>query len=288
MRYEMLFLLIILISVLLSFSLLYLAGVFSENWIQTNGDTSMDAAWAVIETSDGGYALAGHTQSFGTVDADFWLVKTDKDGNVEWNQTYGGEKFETAYSLVETSDGGYALTGDTQSFGAGDGDYWLIKTDKNGNVEWNQTYDNGADERARSLVEASDGGYVLAGDISYSSDNLDYGWSEAWLVKTDEDGVVEWNQTYGGAGFDSAYGLVEASDGGYVLAGFTQVLGDGWNDFWLVKTDPNGNLDWNRIGSQAIANLAIDLVEVGPSPIHFVDEGNSRYFIAISLPPYCF
>ena len=119
MRYKRLFLLIILISVLLSFSLLYLAGTFSENRIQTNGDASMDAAWAVIEASDGGYALAGHTQSFGAGDGDFWLVKTDEDGNVEWNQTYGGEKFETAYSLVETSDGGYALAGHTQSFGAG-------------------------------------------------------------------------------------------------------------------------------------------------------------------------
>ena len=87
---------------------------------------------------------------------------------------------------------------------------------------------------------------LLAGDISYSSVNLDYGWSDAWLVKTDENGNVEWSQTYGGAGFDGAYGLVEASDGGYVLAGFTQVWGDGWNDFWLIKTDPNGNLDWSQ------------------------------------------
>jgi len=246
MRYKRYFLLSILISVLLSFSLLYLAGVFSENGIQTNRDTSMDAAFGVIETSDGGYALAGHSQLDGTTNADFWLVKTDKDGNEEWNQTYGGEKFETAYSLVETSDGGYALAGDTQSFGAGDGDYWLVKTDENGTVEWTQTYDNGGDERARSLVEASDGGYVLAGDISYSSTNPDHGWSEAWLVKTDENGNKEWSQTYGESDFDRAYGLVESSAGGYVLAGFTQVWGDGWNDFWLVKTDPNGNLDWSQ------------------------------------------
>jgi hypothetical protein len=246
MRHKRLFLLSILISVLISFSLLYLVGVFSENGIQTNGDTSMDAAWAVIETSDGGYALAGLTQTVGTEDGDFWLIKTDEYGNVEWNQTYGGKKFETAYSLVETSDGGYAIAGDTQSFGAGDSDFWLVKTDENGTVEWTKTYDKGADERAYSLVEASDGGYVLAGDISYSSDDLGYGWSDAWLVKTDESGNLEWSRRYGGAGFDCAYGLVEASDGGYVLVGFTQVWGDGWNDFWLVKTDPNGNLDWSH------------------------------------------
>ena len=246
MRDKMLFLLIVLVSVLLIFSLLYLAGVFSENGIHTNRDTSVDAALSVIETSDGGYALAGFTQTVGTEDGDFWLIKTDEDGNEEWNQTYGGEKFETAHSLVETSDGGYALAGDTQSFGAGDSDYWLVKTDENGNEEWNQTYDKGADERARSLLETSDGGYVLAGDISYSSVDLDYGWYEAWLVKTDENGNMEWSRTYGGKGFDGAYGLVEASDGGYVLAGFTQVWGDGWNDFWLVKTDPNGNLDWRQ------------------------------------------
>ena len=262
MRDKRIFLLIILISVLLSFFLLYLVGVFLENGIQTNRDTSMDAAGSVIETSDGGYAIAGLTQTVGTEDGDFWLIKTDKDGNEEWNRTYGEEKFETAHSLVETSDGGYALAGDTQSFGAGDSDYWLVKTDENGNEEWNQTYDKGADERARSLVEASDGGYVLAGDISYSSVDLDYGWYEAWLVKTDENGNMEWDRTYGREGFDGAYGLVEASDGGYVLAGFTQMIwGDGWNDFWLVKTDPNGNSDWSKTYGGDRPQNAYGLVE---------------------------
>jgi hypothetical protein len=262
MRYKGLFLLTILIFILISFSLLYLTGIFSEKEIHTNGDRSMDAAWVVIETSDGGYALAGHTKPIDIEDSDYWLVKTDKNGNEEWNQTYGGEKFETAYSLVETSDGGFVLAGDTKSFGAGDGDYWLVKTDKNGNMEWNQTYDNGADERARSLIETSDGGYALAGDISYSSVNPDYGWSEAWLVKTDEKGNEQWSQTHGGTGFDRVYGLVEASDGGYVLGGFTQVWSDEWNDFWLIKTDVNGNLDWNHTYGGERPQEAYTLVKV--------------------------
>jgi hypothetical protein len=103
------------------------------------GGTNPDWTYALVQTSDGGYALAGETWSFGAGDSDFWLVKTDASGNIQWNQTYGGTNPDVAYALVQTSDGGYALAGGTGSFGTG-GDFWLVKTDANGYSQWSRTY----------------------------------------------------------------------------------------------------------------------------------------------------
>jgi len=135
----------------------------NEEWNQTYGGTSYDLARSVIETSDGGYALAGVTESYGAGWRDFWLVKTDSAGNALWNQTYGGTGGDEAWSVVETADGGYALAGGTYSFGAGFVDCWLVKTDASGNALWNQTYGGTGTDVAHSVVETGDGGYALAG-----------------------------------------------------------------------------------------------------------------------------
>ncbi|MBN1358182.1 hypothetical protein JW988_05380 [Candidatus Bathyarchaeota archaeon] len=201
-------------------------GASSEMWTQTYGGTADDYAEAMVQTSDGGYALAGYTTSFGAGSYDFWLVKTDEYGNVEWNQTYGGEDIDHAYALVETSDGGYVIAGGSL----------LVKTDMYGNMEWNQTYGG------VSLVETSSGGYVIAG-----TKNDDFS-----LVKIDTSGKMEWNRTYGGPEVERAYSLVETSDGGFALAGEKIVNFDcdgvpipAWR-FWLVKTDEMGNMLWNH------------------------------------------
>ena len=189
---------------------------------------------SLIETSDGGYAMAG--EIWGVKDAiliDFWLVKTDANGNEEWHRTYGGANLDYACCLVETSDGGYALAGGTSEIGAGDDGCWLVKTDSNGYIQWNQTYSGISEDMAYSLVVTSDGGYVLAGYTTSSENN------DVWLVKTDANGNVEWNQTYGGPYNEKAYCLVETSDGGYAIAGKTKAF-DRDGDFWLVKTDEHG------------------------------------------------
>jgi predicted secreted protein len=208
-----------------------------ELWSQTyggTGGTNDDLAYSLVETSDGGFALAGGTYSFGAGDCDFWLVKTDANGNMEWNQTYGGAAYDRAFTLVETSDGGLALAGNTGSFGAGDYDFWLVKTDANGNMEWNCTYGGTNGDSAHSLVETSDGGLALAGNTG----SFGAGGDDFWLVKTDANGNMEWNQTYGGAAYDNARSLVETSDGGLALAGYTQSISTRDYDFGLVRTDP--------------------------------------------------
>jgi hypothetical protein len=182
-----LFLASVLFFVLATLHLIGSVGASSELWSRTYGGTEGDYAYSLVETSDGGYTLIGYTISFGAGSWDVWLVKTDMYGNMEWNQTYGGKEHEEAYSLVVTSDGGYALAGYTESFGAGGADFWLIKTDAYGNVEWNQTYDGAQYDHAYSLVETSDRGYAIAGTTnSFGAEKDDF-----WLVKTDAQGIPE-------------------------------------------------------------------------------------------------
>ncbi len=213
----------------------------SLSWSKTFGGENDDGAYSVIQTSDGGYALAGWTNSYGAGGGDFWLVKTDSSGNEEWNKTFGGENYDWAYSVIQTSNGGYAIAGFTASYGAGGDDFWLVKTDSSGNEEWNKTYGGSSLDRAYSVIQTSDGGYALAG----STYSYGVGARDLWLVKTDSSGNEEWNKTYGGGGGDLANSVIQTSDEGYVLAGSTTSYG-GWGDLWLVKTDSSGNEEWNK------------------------------------------
>ncbi|MCK4695000.1 MAG: hypothetical protein KAT74_04525, partial [Candidatus Cloacimonetes bacterium] len=157
-------------------------------WTKTFGGDNDDAAYSVNQTTDGGYIIAGYTYSHGAGASDFWLVKTDESGNEEWNQTYGGNYNEVAQSVQQTTDGGYIITGSTSSYGAGETDFWVIKTDENGNEEWNQTYGGNDYDIAYSVQQTSDGGYIIAGSTS----SYGAGYSDFWLVKTDENGIEEW------------------------------------------------------------------------------------------------
>ena len=116
---------------------------YIPGWFGTWDGTKHDEAHSVVQTSDGGYALAGYTCFYGAGGSDFWLVKTDSAGKMQWNKTYGGAGYDEAHSVVQTRDGGYALAGGTSSFGAGGYDFWLVKTDSAGNMQWNKPYGGG-------------------------------------------------------------------------------------------------------------------------------------------------
>ena len=198
--------------------------------------TAKEQEKALVETSDGGFAVAAVTGN------DFWLIKTDAHGNAEWNQTYGGPESETVKTLVTTSDGGFAILGYFTD-GYGNCDCLLVKTDAYGNMQWNQTYGRRSD-LVNSLVETSDGGYAIAG--SFSSDRDDpFGDRDFWLIKTDSYGNIEWTQTYGGSGYDGANALIETFDGGYLLAGNTGLYLVQSN-ILIIKTDIQGNMEWNQ------------------------------------------
>ncbi len=217
-------------------------GQGNKVWDKTFGGKYWDWAYSLIQTSDGGYALAGYTKSKGAGKSDFCLVKTDGQGNKVWDKTFGGKDWDWAYSLIQTSDGGYALAGYTESKGAGGIDFWLVKTDGQGNKVWDKTFGGKYLDRAYSLIQTSDGGYALAG-YTYSKGA---GKSDFCLVKTDGQGNKVWDKTFGGKDSDWAYSLIQTSDGGYALAGYTYSKGAGESDFWLVKTDGQGNKVWDK------------------------------------------
>jgi hypothetical protein len=201
----------------------------SGGWIETYGGDYRDSAQSVIQTSDGGYVLAGYTGDSRWL-TNAWLAKTDSSGNIDWAKTY--READTAESVIQTSDGGYALAGTAGS------NAWLAKTDSSGNIQWDRTYEG---NNAFTVIQTSDGGYALAGSMA----------TDFWLVKTDKLGNIEWSKTYGegdeGGGSPS---FIQTSDGGYALVG-TTTLGANGGDFLLVKTDSKGNMEWSKTyGSQ--------------------------------------
>jgi hypothetical protein len=241
-------------------------------WNRTYGGTDFEHAYSLVGTSDGGFALFGDTSSFGVGGSDFWLVKTDSSGNMEWNRTYGGTEHEQGSSLVLTSDGGYALAGHIQPTNGGDADFWLVKTDANGNMEWNHTYGGANTEVFPALIKTSDGGFALAGNRA----PIDSGRSDFWLIKTDGSGNLEWNQTYGGAGHDYVYSLVQTLDGGFALAGDTHSFSVGDDtDFWLIKTDASGNIEWDRTFGESGVDIAHSLTLASDGGFALVGETDS-------------
>ena len=210
-------------------------------WNKTYGGAANDDVQFIISENDA-YVIVGRTYSFGEGDADLWLIKTDLNGNMIWNQTYGGPGTEWAFSIVKTSDDGYVLLGRTNSFGQGDNDFWLVKTDSNGVLEWNRTIGDSGDDRGRFLVNTSDGGFLLLGwTNSYGSGEVDY-----WAIKTDSLGNPQWNKTYGGELADRGITIAKAYNDEYILAGSSSSFGAGNSDIWLVKIDSIGNQIWNK------------------------------------------
>jgi len=214
-------------------------------WQQTFGGVEDEAAFGVIETADSGFTLVGGTASYGAGETDAWLVKTDASGIHQWNQTYGSTGNERAYAVIQAVDGGFILAGYTKPYGAAPElgeDFWLVKTDTHGNMEWQQTYDRGFNDVAFCVIQTTDGGFALTGrTASYAGGGID-----AWLVKTDAHGNMEWQQTFGGDSGEGVKSVIQTTDGGFALAGRTFSYGAGEDDFWLVKTDASGNMEWQQ------------------------------------------
>ncbi|KPJ52526.1 hypothetical protein AMJ39_07625 [candidate division TA06 bacterium DG_24] len=205
-------------------------------WTRTYGGTGSDCGYWVQGTDDGGYVVAGWTESFGAGWGDIYLIKTDGVGDTVWTRTYGGLDWEWGFSVEETGDGGYIIAGMTDSFGAGDSDVYLIKTDGVGDTVWTRTYGGLDRDWGYSVEETGDGGYIIAG----ATKSFGAGWEDAYLIKTNSGGDMVWTRTYGGTDTDYGYSMEGTNDGGYVVAGWTESSGAGFGDVYLIKTDANG------------------------------------------------
>ncbi|NIA10540.1 MAG: hypothetical protein GWP10_12620, partial [Nitrospiraceae bacterium] len=220
-------------------------------WAKTYGGNDDDYALSIQETSDRGYIVAGHTESFGTGDNDFLVIKLDPSGNVNWAKTFGrsGGDYE-ASSIQQTMDGGYIIAGKT---GIGNCNILIIKLDPSGNVNWAKIFGGSDDYGASSVQQTSDGGYIVAGGkIGVFSG------CAALIIKLDASGNINWAKTYGGRDWDEANSVQQTSDGGYIVAGYTKSFSPG-GDALIIKLDAKGNKEWAKIykgeGSSLISSI---------------------------------
>ncbi|MBS1263699.1 MAG: hypothetical protein MAG715_00888 [Methanonatronarchaeales archaeon] len=218
-----------------------------------DGGEEMEGVWA---TDDGGFVVVGATESFGEGKGDAWVVKLDGAGGVEWQKTYGGSGTDFATDVRGTDGGGYVVAGWTESFGEGKSDFWLLKLDGGGDVEWQRTYGSEGEEQAWSVDVTGDGGYVVAGGSTSFGDGGLLGSADAdfWVLKLDSSGDVEWQKVIGGPENDGGGGeygeyvvrVLEDEDGNYVVASDTDSFGSGGRDVWVVKLDSVGEVMWQR------------------------------------------
>jgi len=244
-------------------------------WQNTIGGGSYDYLTSIQQTTDGGYILGGMSQSDVSGDKteicqgdfDYWVVKLDASGNIQWQNTIGGNSWDELESLEQTTDGGYILGGYSYSDISGDKtencqgnhDYWVVKLDASGNIQWQNTIGGNLDDLLYSVQQTSDGGYILGGasGSGFSGDKTEssQGYFDYWVVKLYTTGNIQWQNTIGGGSLDHLNSIQQTSDGGYILGGvsISDISGDktensqGANDYWVVKLDASGNIQWQNI-----------------------------------------
>ena len=235
-------------------------------WQKSLGGSGWDEAHAIQQTSDGGYIAAGFAESLdgdvtGVHDySDYWIAKLDSSGNIEWQKAFGGFDEDEAYAIQQTSDGGYIVAGSTLSDDGdvtghhGDYDYWIVKIDSAGNMQWQKTLGGSSEDIATSVQQTIDGGYIVAGNsISADGDvTNNKGGSDYWVVKLDVSGNIQWQKSFGGTDYDYGSFIRQTSDGGYIVSGGTSsndgdvTINFGDYDFWILKLNNAGNIIWEK------------------------------------------
>jgi hypothetical protein len=244
-----------------------------KQWDARFGGSSYEELLALQQTTDGGYILGGFSMSGANGDKsvpsmggkDYWIVKVDANGVKQWDAAFGGNLFEVLYSVKQTSDGGYILGGYSLSGIAGSktqankgaSDFWVVKTNASGVKQWDVSFGGSSDDWLTSLQQTNDGGYILGGwswsGLSGDKSQPTKGDNDYWVVKTDANGLKEWDADYGGNSNDYSNGIVQTTDGGYAVAGYSSssIGGDksqaskGGADYWMVKTDVAGTKQWD-------------------------------------------
>jgi len=243
-------------------------------WQKSLGGNHNDYGNSIKQTKDGGYIVAGSSESnngdiTGNHDSlgyffDYWIVKLDSSGNIQWQKSLGGNGHDEANSIQLTIDGGYIVVGTSESIDGdvtgnhGNFDYWVVKLDSLGNIQWQKSLGGTSYETAFSVQQTIDGGYIVAG-FSYSNDGDVSGnhdttcnSSDYWVVKLDSTGNLQWQNCFGGSLDEEAYSVRQTLDGGYIVAGRAEsgegdIIGHlGNTDYWLVKLDSAGNLQWQK------------------------------------------
>jgi hypothetical protein len=260
-------------------------------WQNTIGGSDNDILRTIKQTTDGGFILGGWSGSDISGDKtensngflDFWLVKTDTIGNIEWQNTIGGADMDGLYSVQQTFDGGFILGGGSESSISGDktannygaSDYWIVKTDSIGNIQWQNTIGGSNGDYLYSIQQTSDSGYIIAGlsnsNISGNKTENNSGGGDFWIVKIDDTGNIQWQNSIGGSNDDGAYYIQQTHDAGYIIGGWSisNISGDktenSWNnswDYWIVKLFPD-----TITGIAQLPQLPNYPISISPNPL---------------------
>ena len=225
------------------YPLLVTAQVPDTVWTKTFGGVNPDVGLSVQQTTDNGYIIAGWTRSFGAGGADIYLLKTDSLGDTLWTRTFGGLLDEQGLSVQQTFDNGYIIAGWTGSYGAGDIDIYLIRTDSMGDTVWTGTYGSVDREKGNAVLQIADGGFIVAGSYTW------FGSADVSLMRIAPNNCPIWWYNYGGDYHDYGYAVQATSDNGYIVVGETRSFGPGTPDksnVYLIKTDTHGDTIWTR------------------------------------------
>lgn len=257
----------------LGFWIIKLSSTGNIVWENTVGGTDYDRANSIQQTNDGGFIVAGRSKSDdGDVtghqgNTDFWVVKLDALGNLVWQKTMGGSMQEVAHSIRQTQDGGYVVAGYTSSidgnisFNHGGEDYWVLKLDNSGNIIWEKTLGGSDYDRANSIQQTSDGGYVIAGFTLSNDGDIQEGFGDidSWIVKLDSIGNILWEKTLGNANWNVSNSILETNDGRLIVAGETSD-NSGFSDAWIVILSSIGDVLSEHLfgGSRDDGAVAID------------------------------
>ncbi|WP_411029498.1 hypothetical protein [Spongiimicrobium sp. 3-5] len=276
-------------------------------WERSFGFSGHDHSYDVVQTADGGFFFVGFldiTASQGAGGAakgdlltrhgvgEFWGTKLDAEGNLQWRRYFGGTNNDRAYGVTQTDDGGFVMTGSSESEdfdisnGKGSYDYWAVKITGSGDLVWESSFGGAGIDKAYDVTKTNDNAYVLVGntfstDLDVSKNN---GESDVWLVKIDDNGELLWEKTFGGTQFDAAQSVVQASDGGFLIAGNSKSAdldadtNAGENDFWIIKTDGQGELIWQHTYGGTAIEFGFDAIETTTGGIVFVGETASQDF----------
>ena len=226
--------------ILTSISLLFFTSLISLNaqWAKTYGGSVYDNSNSIQQTSDGGYIVFGHTSPRSFSGWDYWVLKLDSSGNIEWQRTYGGSDREYGWSVQQTNDGGFIIAGNMES--DWERKSFILKLTSIGDIEWQRTYGWGAEECVWIIQQCNDGGYICAG----AKGALIYGPADFWLVKLYSNGEIKWQKTYGGSRHDKAYSVRQTEEGGYIVCGYTYSFVD-WYVFFILKLYSDGSISQN-------------------------------------------
>lgn len=272
-------------------------------WQKSYGGSDVEIPTSIQQTADGGYVVAGETFSNdGDIigfkgESDYWVVKLDSNGNFEWQSTLGGSGIEYPDKIQQTDDGGfivsgYAFSNDGDVVGNhGASDYWVVKLSSTGDIQWKKALGGSSNEYNGSIHQTSDGGYIVT-SYSYSNDGDvfgNHGSTDAWVVRLNNSGVIQWQKSIGGTNSDAAWRIYQTSDGGYITAGFSDsndgdVSGNnGSYDMWIVKlsNDILSVPDTNNIVSQIqhFFNPRTESIELNMSNL---PQGNYNFNITNS------